>query len=213
MLGIAELWSGRPQSARELARISRKDFIRDRGSAVANALAVEAAANWQLGDRAEALAVAQESLRALERGPVLFQMWPACSLLSWILPELWEESQAMGSQDEQVLRTTALAASRATSALGRICPIGVPFSLRAWGVVARILGQHTRALSRLEAAMERAEQLRMPVALAEACIELGRTRKDDAKGREQVLQRAREVATKVGCSLLVQRAQKLLTQT
>ena len=213
MLGIAELWSGRPQSARELARISRKDFIRDRGSAVANALAVEAAANWQLGDRAEALAVAQESLRALERGPVLFQMWPACSLLSWILPELWEESQAMGSQDEQVLRTTALAACRATSALGRICPIGVPISLRAWGVVARILGQHTRALSRLAAAMERAEQLGMPVALAEACIELGRTRKDDAKGREQVLQRAREVATKVGCSLLVQRAQKLLTQT
>ncbi len=212
MLGIAELWSGRPQSARELARISRKDFSRDRGSAVANALAVEAAANWQLGDKAAALAVAQESLQALDRGPVLFQMWPACTLLSWVLLELWEEAQETGSADERVLRKTALAACRATSALGRICPIGVPFSLRAWGVVARILGQRTRSAKRLAAAMERAEELRMPVALAEASIELGRTLKDDANRREQLLQRARQVATKVGCLLLADRAQKLLTQ-
>ena len=213
MLGIAELWSGRPQSARELARISRKDFARDRGSAVANALAVEATANWLLGDKAAALALAQESLGALARGPVLFQMWPACSLLSWVLLELWEEAQQTGSADEHLLRKTALAACRATSALGRICPIGGPFALRAWGVVARIRGQHTRAAKRLAAAMERAEQLRMPVALAEACIELGRTLKDDAKRREQILQRARQVATKVGCPLLAERAQKLLTQT
>ena len=94
-----------------------------------------------------------------------------------------------------------------------MCPIGVPFSLRAWGVVARIRGQRTRAAKRLAAAMERAEQLRMPVALAEACIELGRTLKDDAKRREQILQRARQVATKVGCPLLAERAQKRLTQT
>lgn len=213
LLGLLALWKKRPREARELGRTARKDFSRDRGSAVANALAVEAMANLLLADRKEALALAEEGLVALARGPVLFQMWPACELLCAVLLPLWQDALTQHADNEPRLRSAALRACRAARSLGNICPIGQPISLRAWGTVANILGQSRRAHKRLEEAVVHAERLKMPLELAQSCLALGRALPDDPERRAHLLQRAHHVSTELGCSLFAEQATALLTET
>ena len=78
LLAVQTLWRGQPAEARELALGALPRFASDRGNAGANALAVSAAAAWQLGDFQRAHAEAEQALDVLARGPVLFQMWPSC---------------------------------------------------------------------------------------------------------------------------------------
>lgn len=213
LLGLVMIWKQRPREARDLARTARKDFSRDRGSAVANAQAVEAMAHLLLGDRREALAQAEEALRTLARGPVLFQMWPACELLCAVLLSLWEDALTQSADEEPHLRAAALRACRAARALASLCPIGQPISLRAWGTVARILGQARRAHKRLAQAIACAERLQMPIELAQSCLALGRALPDDPERRQQLLLRARNISTELGCSLVAEQATVLLTET
>lgn len=213
LLGIAALWKKRSREAQELAKAARKDFSNDRSSAVANALAVEAMAHMLLGDREQAFAQAEAAQQALARSPVLFQMWPACELLCTTLLSLWEHALVQRSPQEPRLRAAALSACRSARALASLCPIGQPMSLRAWGTVARILGQTKRARTRLDASVFHAERLGMPIELAQSCIELGRALPDDPGRKEQVLQRARNLSTELGCSLFAEQAAALLTET
>ncbi|MFO0576918.1 MAG: AAA family ATPase [Polyangia bacterium] len=211
LLSIYELWQGRPQAARELALSARKDLALDRDASVACALAVAAAASRVLGEREPAAALSLEGVAVLERGQVMFQLWPACALLTWTLLELWEEAAARGAYVSPELRRAALAACRIARSLGRICPIGAPFAARAAGVAARVQSPEkpARACALLEEAVAIAQRLRMPVAHIEACIELGRT-VPDATRRRALLERARAEATALGCGLLAERAAALL---
>jgi hypothetical protein len=214
LLSIYELWKGRPQAARELALSARKDLALDRDASVACALGVAAAAALILGERETAASLAHEGVEILERGQVMFQLWPACALLTWTLLELWEEAAARGAGVDPALRKRALAACRIARSLGRICPIGAPFAARATGVIARIKSprQPARACALLEEAVAIAQRLRMPIAHIEAGIELGRT-VPEAPRRHELLTRARAAAAALGCSLLAERATALLAES
>lgn len=213
MLGLLELWNGRPASAHALAAAAHLDFASDRGTANANPLAVEAGAALLLGDLHAAFSAAQKGVEVLGRGPVLFQLWPACATLTWVLLALWEDAAERNTAEVSALRRAALAACRHARSLERLCPIGAPFSARAFGVAARIDGNSRRARRLLEQAITHAQRLNMPVALAESCIELARTLPDSDSRRKELLLRALEQATALGVTLLCERANALLAKT
>jgi len=210
LLALHELWRSEPVRARELALAAMRNFASDRGTAGANALAVSAASALLLGDRKQAQQHAQEASAMLSRGPVLFQMWPACDLLPDSLLQLWQAARAARSSDESMLHKLAKQACAQARSMAMAAPIGAPLSLRAMGVLARIEGKPQRAKKQLEEALTRAKQLQMPVAEAAIYVELAQTAPVYSEKRQILAQRAEQAALAVSCQHWVDRARALI---
>jgi hypothetical protein len=139
------------------------DFRDDGGVAVANVLAVRVAAFAKKGDRIAALREADEALALLERGPLLYFMWPAAMALPSGLFSLWESGG-----DVAEIRSRALAACRFARTLGRRSNICQPMALYADAVAARLEGKFERAHKLARAAEERARALSLGLVEAQA---------------------------------------------
>jgi protein kinase-like protein/AAA ATPase-like protein len=179
LLSVHELWRRRADSARELAAAARRDFRQDGGVAVANATAVRAAAWVLTGEREAAIAEADETLALLERGPLLYFMWPACDTTMSALLELWQT--ARDRAEAGPLRQRALQACRFARALGARCAIGKPIALRAAAAAALLDGRTDRARSLYRAAGERARALLLPIVEAQVGHESARLDADEGE--------------------------------
>ncbi|HEX6836449.1 MAG TPA: hypothetical protein VF334_07730, partial [Polyangia bacterium] len=180
LLALHELWKRHAERALELAEAARRDFRQDGGVAVANATAVCAAAHVLGGDRDAALAAADETLALLERGPLLYFMWPACDTTTSALLDLWQEAR---DRDEAApLRRRALRACRLARALGARSAIGKPIALRAAAAVALLDGRAGRARSLYQAAGERARALLLPIVEAQVGLESARLDAEGGRG-------------------------------
>lgn len=210
LLSVQTLWRGQPAAARELALGALPRFASDRGNAGANALAVSAAAAWQLGDFQRAHAEAEQALDVLERGPVLFQMWPTCDLVPDTLLLLWQAARERGLPSEAALQKLIRRALTQTRSLAFIAPIGKPLHLRALGVLARLEGRPARAQKELQQALHRAEQLAMPIAAAAAGVELAQLAPPGSAQRVALATQAKQRALAVGCLHWAERASALL---
>jgi hypothetical protein len=168
LLSLHELWSGRPDRALELAAAARADFRDDGGVAVANALAVRVAALAERGDRDAALREADETLSLLERGPLLYFMWPAAFALPAGLFALWQSAALLSSADAAPIRARALRACDFARSLGRRSAICRPISLYEDAIAARLDGKLHRARDLAQAAEERAHALSLHLLEEEA---------------------------------------------
>ena len=173
LLALHALWAERGDAALELARAAQRDFRDDGGVAVANALAVQAAVMALRDEQDRALALADEALALLARGPVMYFMWPACDALMTGLFALWQNA-ADAQRDVTPVRRRALAASRFARAIGQRSKIGRPIALRAEAGVARLEGRSRRARALVTAGAELAAALQLPIVAAQLKLERAR---------------------------------------
>jgi hypothetical protein len=206
LLSLHELWAGRGAAALDLAEAAERGFGQDGGTSVANVLAIKAAVHAQEGDLDAALREADATIALLERGPLLFQLWPACDVLTTLLLERWERALADG-HDPGPLRARALKACALAGRLAWTSPMAAPIAQRAKGAQATLVGRRRSAARRLDAAVEGARRLGMAVAEAQARIE--RARIAPPALREEDLQAARAIADRTGASRLSQRIEML----
>jgi hypothetical protein len=205
LLSMHELWVGRTEAALQLTEAARRDFAEDRGTAMANALAVSATATWLAGDHDTALARASEAVAVLGRGLVQVQMWIACDLLPWTLLQLWDEARVRAPGQVPAIRKQALMACSLVKKFVQSAPIGAPLLLRAQGTAARLSGRSAAARKQLERAVAQAQSLQMPIAELTALLELAKTAPRGSAEACASLQKAGLLASQVGCMMWSQR--------